>query len=264
VDPTRFEGGEQDARSLCFSALIRGHFYATDTRLVLAAAMGYPLAQALSSFFYNIADEVLWEYTRNAAKHFEPHALFRMAMGLRGFEFAGNHMLPYLKLAAELGHHDAIYHYATRAFYTWEPAAYVWLDKCACLRYRASAATTWMAECVRFLANGHQDHSAAVYTIGRLLKSAGLAGLPKYYAFTYHGQGFHACEKAKIHRLLWAVDLFDRESTSTRKAVEAWLIVARRLRVGKDMRRVIGELVWAQRGVDVPLKPAKRTRKKRK
>ena len=45
-----------------------------------------------------------------------------------------------------------------------------------------------------------------------------------------------------------AIDMYDEWCEKAQLAVETWLVIGRRLKICKDIRRVIGKMVWDMRG----------------
>lgn len=77
----------------------------------------------------------------------------------------------------------------------------------------------------------------AVFVIGKIFKNK--VDITKRTVF---GQ---ACSEAGLAALACA--FFDAQLTGAKQAVSAWLILARRFGVVKDIRRVIGILIWDAR-----------------
>jgi hypothetical protein len=252
--------GDYPARTWCFASMFFAAFGEAWPLLFKAAVAGYPWAQSVvwrTPYGGQLRDDDLDRYTRNAANYLEPNALFRMSMGVSGRHYNGDETIPYLKLAAELGHTEAMFHYATRAFYDYDPEAYVWLDKSVTTGVRVDTAVKYMSDCVKFLHRGYLEYASAVFTIGRVVKAAGIKFDASLHAYVYHGRGFFS-PKFDPKRLHSAVAFFERESEFTRDAVNAWLVIACRQRVVKDIRRVIGLLIWESRGKNAPLERRKR------
>lgn len=141
-----------------------------------------------------------------------------------------------LKLAAQLGNPHASYAYGCLLPEN-NPERYKFMGWTWCLFDEDSHSRRAFLNSVCKLVTEHRsDHGKApkaIFQIGATLRYS-----------NYHERKIGY---ANIHAIGLAIDLYIRWCEKAKMAVDAWLIVSRRLKFHKDMRRVIGEMVWAGR-----------------
>ena len=251
------QGGD-DPRAQCFAVLVsKGMNPPTDAVLLTAAARrGDPLAMAMLSQDVHLEPEERHVWACRAAAAGEPQGLCELGtQHWYGFSCAQDRprALQLYRAAAELGDASAMLFYAKDALAEEDP------ERCACLGRAAAAGSTnaalllieetqrrfadyarvlpASAQCVFELGAAYRGH-----IVGK--KLFGVPVVPDKLAQAARAVALHAewCEQARC-------------------ATEAWLWVARKKGVVKDIRGSIAKLLWAQRAAWAKGKQEKKQRK---
>ncbi len=227
---------DNDARALCFSEMFLEIDDRDTTRIQRSAELGFAFAMAIT--VRETSGEKGFNFAQKAALLGERsgfHALglcFELGDGCdQNLDTARKHYL----VAAELGHVGSMICYG-RLLDKSDPRCWLWLG-------RASA----RGNSAYFLINfGHQidlflspesGNADVVYSIGRALR--GHVDMQKGEIF---GDSINFCERIKLANI--GIRFYDAQLLPCRKAVDTWTLVGIRYRVIKDIRIMIGKIIW--------------------
>ncbi len=240
----------QDARSLCFAWWLSDDQEADLPLLDRASEMGYAFAS--SSLFWE-----LWCGGRGddlekairladfAASLFERDGLFALGrcttecpcpddINPDDYHFLAKESL---LLAAELGHIDAALKY-TDLLGMSDPACWIWFSRAAMCGSPIMFLNFFSEQVEAFLSGS--GSATIVFLIGRTLK--GNIEMEKKeicrtsFKFPYI-----------INTAIQAVSFYEHQVQCARLAVDTWTLVSIRLHLIKDLRILIGKMIWEER-----------------
>jgi hypothetical protein len=222
---------ENDARAICFSSSL--FWNARDVRR--AADLGYAYAQ--SSVAAATSFEVRFQWAERSAAQGERDAFFWLGICfrdgegcVRDIEKAKESFL----VAAELGDVHGMLRLG-ELFDRNDAQRFVWLGK-------AALSGDFMAFLEEF---GDQiqnfNSGSAVFVIGRVLR--GRIDNKKRTIFGKNDSEIYP----RVGLANQAVHFYEFQLQSYRKAVDSWTIVGLRNRVVKDIRKMIGKMIWDAR-----------------
>jgi hypothetical protein len=230
-----------DARALAFAALVGPAVNADQLRR--AADLGSALAQAELAALSDAADRL--ELARRAAGQGEPKAMTLVAsMLFLGGAADTSEAVGLWREAALLGDATAQYYYAVRAYDLQDARRYQWLGLAASNGDRA-APLSIVYDTVGQLRR-HDARAAGagrvVFEIGRVLRGhVGRSGAVVFGVPVANGEHREAAARAVALHRAW--------EKSAREALQMWTRVGRRCGVVRDVRRLVAQLVWAERHV---------------
>lgn len=168
-------------------------------------------------------DSFQWAYL--AAAEYEPEGLFVLArcyqFGKGGCEKDRIKSRFLFEQAALLGYADAMWRYGS-FFARDDPHRYFWKGEAwKKNQHRYCKFLTIAANEIDFFSE-YMTPPSVIFQIGEILKGVLLENI--------------------------AVKLFDVWCTRARLAVETWLLIGKRLQICKDVRRIIGKMIWEARG----------------
>ncbi len=161
-----------------------------------------------------------------------------------------------LKQACELGVKDAYLLYA-ECFQESEAERYYWLGKAAASTGDKSFMVEFRTQINMYL--GRKRGSDVMFAIGHALH--GQINEPERTIFQKHFRGSTAGTAMIPPSKYWfglaysdfigpakqAVDFYETQVSACRKAVNTWILVGIRKKVVKDVRKIIGEMIWKSR-----------------
>lgn len=236
------EQGENDARALCFAALLGESFF-DEPRMRRSAELGFAFAQACIAEQKKGVEQECFKFSMQAASQEERDGFFQLGScyqdGIGCVKDLNKAKENYL-LGAQLGSVRSMLGYGWLLDQS-DPQLWHWWGLAA---HQGSA---------RFFLNSfskqvelfNSDSSLApvVFAIGRALKG---------HVRTKSREIF--CDPDKYDSLIdpakQAISFFSFQVSAARKAVDAWCIVAFRVgngRVSRDIRRKIGLFIWEAR-----------------
>jgi hypothetical protein len=228
-----FQGCKNDSRALCFAGFL-GNF--DESRR--AAVLGDAFAQAWMA--EETHGEECFRWAEKSAAHGERGGFYQVGYCYRNgigckkdLERAKENYL----VAAELGHVAALI-YVGRSLDNNDPRRFVWLGRAAS-NGGSSDFLSEIRDQIRNLGSG-TGHAKVVFAIGRALK--GHINNEKRTIF-----GNPSNFDAYIGPVNQAFYFYEFQLQSYRKAVDTWTIVGLRNRVVKDIRKMIGKIIWDAR-----------------
>lgn len=246
-----------DPRAQCFAALLS---VPVDMPLLLRAAQrGNALAMAVLGKEGTMEESGLpaEQWTSRSAELKEPRGLCELGTcSWFGWGCPKNkeRALQLYREAADLGDADAQLFYAADAFGEGEPQRYVYLGRAAAAGSE-NAALVLMDEMPRRfddMRRGRARSAQCLFELGA--------------AFRDHLVGRTLFDRPaapdKLRAASRAVALHAESCERAQTAIEAWLLVARRKRVVRDMRRAIAKMLWASRAAWAETNSWKRPRAK--
>ncbi len=233
---------KDDTRALSFAANV-DHDMSIAHR---AAVMGDAFAQAIMN---NITNERYW--AELSAAQDEPLGLIRLGHYALGHYDVSNTIAKYDKLVAmrcfkraiELGNITSYFHLAQMHCPDTDPEYYALLGK-----YGKGASCSY--DFCRSMHNQMDKYRrdigrpAIIFQIGKSL----VGNVDKTQMILF-GVTRSYDQEVWITDACDAVDFFNNCCLRTRAAVDTWTIIATRLKVVKDIRRVIGQLIWETRSL---------------
>jgi hypothetical protein len=226
---------ESDLSALCFACLLGG---GTIDKIRRAADLGDAFAQA--DMAWRTDGEQRFRWAEKSAAQGERDGFFWLgdcyAHG-RGCERDAERAKENYLVAAELGHVNAMVLLAD-LFGRDQPQRSVWLGRAAA-NGRSSEFLFEMFDQIRKLNNG-TGIAKVVFVIGRALK--GHIDMEKRTAF-----GYRTSFNTYIGPANQALHYYEFQLQSYRKAVDIWTIIGLRNEVVKDMRKMVGKMIWDAR-----------------
>ncbi len=229
--------GNDDARALCFAAEIDQD----ETLLRQSANLGYGFAQALLAEKVT-DDEESFGWAQKAAVQGERNAFCSLGdcyRNGRGCELSIAKAKQNYEIAANLGHIDAMSNLGA-LFDDSDLQRWYWFGKAAARGQEYSLVGSFAAQVEKFN-NGFGD-PAVVFAIGKALKQLVNMQTRKFLNGYYNG-----VFPSHISPANQAIDFYEEQVMKARKAVDAWTFVGIRLHIVKDVRKMIGEMIWAGR-----------------
>jgi hypothetical protein len=225
---------EKDPRALCFAGLLGG----TDDEIRQAADFGDAFAQAKMAG--QTRDEERSRWAKKSAAQGERDGFYWLGHCYRGgiaCEKDAERAKENFLVAAELGHVQAMV-FLGRSLDKDDPQRFVLFGKAASSRYPY----VFFNEMVDHMRNfgAGTGHAKVVFAIGRALN--GHVNNEKRVIFE-KGYNFDA----RIGRANLALHFYNLQLRSYRKAVDSWTIIGLRNGVVKDIRKMIGKMIWGAR-----------------
>jgi hypothetical protein len=140
-------------------------------------------------------------------------------------------------IAAELGHVSAIFLMGEMLDED-DPLRFVWFGRAAASGDSFSFLTQMSNQMPKFSAG--TGHGKVVFVIGRALK-----GQVDNVKRTIFGKDYKF--STYISPSIQALHFYDFQLRSYRKAVDSWTIVGLRNKIVKDIRKLIGKMIWDAR-----------------
>jgi hypothetical protein len=229
-----FLGCEGDARALCFASLLGGSV----SGISRAADLGDAYAQARMAWRTNGEESFRW--AEKSAAQGERDGLYMLGFCYRegqGCEKDVETAKENLLIASELGYVYAMILLGV-LFGKTDPQRSHWLGK-AGASGKSVPFLNEMEEQIRIFNSG-TGHANIVFAIGRALK--GHIDKEKREIFG-KGKDFDSYIGLAKH----ALHFYIFQLQSYRKAVDGWTLVGIRWNVVKDIRKVIGKMIWDAR-----------------
>jgi hypothetical protein len=232
--------GSDDARALCFATLVQG-WNVDVPRVRRSAEMGFAYAQAMMCSFTKGLE--LFTFASRAAAQGERDGFnylgfyYKFADGCeRDLEKAKENFL----LAAKMDHVHAMLYYG-ELFDKSDPQRWHWWGLAAA---RGSCGDNFLM-CFESLVNRFESDlslAPAVFVIGRALR--GHIDTDKRKIFGRSNDFDKWIGPANR-----AIDFFTCQCAAARKAVDAWCLLAVRInsKVNRDIRKMIGKMIWEAR-----------------
>ena len=236
---------ENDARALCFAWCLSNDRLDRRSDLALlrrAAEMGNAFAcSVLCDIVSGIKKEETFRLARLAAAQHECIGFFLLGLCFLdsiGCEKDLNLAKQNLLIAAELGNVWAAESYG-RLLDVSDPDCWLWWSRAA-LRGSANSFLDSCPKQVEEFFSGSGD-STIVFLIGRALKAN--IDVEKKQIFGLYPYKFDSL----ISRVNQAISLYDSQIKFARLAVGTWALIATRIHVMKDIRILIGKMIWEAR-----------------
>ncbi len=236
------EHGENDARALCFAALLffrepldQDHGWRYLRR---SAQLGYPFAQA--ELARRLRSEEKFTLAQKSALQGERDGLFLLSklyqIGFgckRDLELAKGNAL----VAAQLGHVDAMYMLGELLDEA-DPERWTWWGKAAKQGVHFQVMNHVYQYISRVMAGKYRP--SIVFAIGRVLKGNVNAEKREVFGESHNFNYW-------VYPSYRAIDFFIAQSFAARQAVDTWTRVGIRLKIVKDIRIIIGKMIWEAR-----------------
>ncbi len=232
--------GENDARGLCFTSLLSSD--AENWNLIQlrqSAELGFAFSQAWVA--QRTEGEERFRFAMLAALQEERGGIyllgdcFRFGIGCeKNLEKAKEHFL----LATELGDVFAMSQLGD-LLDDCDPKKWYWLGRAALRGHNYLFLDNFAGQVQVF--NSGSGNAAVVFVIGRTLK--GQVNAKRRTIFRSKIWNF----ETEIGSANQAIDFFGFQVIAARRAVDAWISVGIRLGVVKDIRIVIGKMIWGAR-----------------
>lgn len=222
---------------VCFAALSMRPW--SQELLRRAADLGDGLA--MSCLARSSKGDARFSLAMESAKKGDPDGMFQLGCC---YKYGDGHVIDleqakqHFCLAGELGHVSSMVSFGC-CFHSSNPRRWLWWGR--------AAKKGWSEYLVRFprqmqkYKRGNVSFSV-VMAIGRTILSSIDS---ERRTIIGSGRNFSGAIDAAI----FASGLFASQIYACRQAVDTWILVAMCMRVGKDVRRLIGELIWADRDV---------------
>jgi hypothetical protein len=228
-----FLGCENDSRAHCFAGFLGRPFDV----IRRAADLGDAFAQAGMARQSERDERFRWA-EKSAAQgerdgFYELGYCYQYGWGWKDLERAKENFLA----AAELGYVNAMVYFG-QLLDKDDPQRFVWLGRAAAKRH-SSDFLNEMVDQIRNFDNG-TGHARVVFAIGRALR-----GHIYNEKRTIFGEGYNF--DAHIGLANQALHFYEFQLQLYRKAVDSWTIVGLRNGVVKDIRNMIGKMIWDAR-----------------
>jgi hypothetical protein len=198
-------------------------------------AMQHPLYLAVRiSHVYHRQPEDEATLQRLIDEHEEPTAMVALArLNNTATLYDGDRCKALYKRAAELGNIEACFGYAGH-LQDDDPQKYYYGGLAAQCGLRVSVFLFWAHKCLE------NSYIPCLVQIDRMIGEGWLA----LHRLQYIGEMSSDANETAYNEVLAIQALCRAWRSEARDAVNTWLVLARRLRVCKDMRRVIGLRIW--------------------
>jgi TPR repeat protein len=228
--------GQNDARVVCFVWLLGEQ--ADEAMLRFAAELGFAFAQARLAWLTQ--GEERFKFAQLAAAQGERDGLFLLGVCFRdgrGCEKDLEKGKENFLRASELGHVMAIL-WLGNSFEVSVPQRWRWWGRAAAL------GGSWrfldnFAEQVELFYSGY-GNAAVMFAIGRALQ-----GHVREHARTIFSSDYEF--DSLIGPAKQAIAFYEAQIKSTKDAMRAWTLVGIKLKVVKDVRKLIAKLIWDSR-----------------
>ncbi len=228
---------QNDARALCFAWWLMAGGYYDNVMLCRAAEMGDALANAM-----------LIPQTEEFDTKLRLAQLAAVKRDRDGFYWLGHCLHAWKEnvilakeqylIAAQLGHVGAADAYG-RLFDESQPMRWIWFARAASHGCSGSFLDSFSKQVELFFFGS--GNATVVYLIGRALK--GNIDAEKKFFFGTRRWNFDSL----VEPANQAVSFYKSQIKAARLAVDTWALVATRLHLIKDMRIVIGKMIWEAR-----------------
>ncbi len=247
-----------DGRALYFSVAVMSiptFWYDRDVSDVLrSATLGFLVAQAKIASLtmhqirnLDISEEQIKKFRENAASQYIAGGLWRYGLEIKNSEEANMCMM----LAGELGFADASAIIASRLHDLGDPNAWIWWGRAA-----RTDAESFPVEFPRkvelFFSKRSKAGARHVFAIGFALEgqvddvNRKIANLEEWDEDEEVGLDEFKFDECLVPALL-AIEFKVLQVKAARRAVDAWTGVGMRLKICKDVRKLIGKLIWDAR-----------------
>jgi hypothetical protein len=226
---------ENDLRALCFAAFLGG--IAVEIRR--SADLGDAVAQAWMAC--RTEGEEGFRWAEKSAAQGERNGFYALGCCWEfgdGCEEDKERAKENYSRAVELGYHSAMAGLGV-LLDKMDPQKFLWLGKAATF----SNAIQFMSEMedrMRDFHSGTGGHPNVVFAIGRALKGQINGETRTIFG---NARGF----ETYITSANQAVDFYEVQLESCRKAVDVWIVVAVRNNVVRDIRKMIAMMIWDER-----------------
>ncbi len=227
---------ENDARALCFASLLTGG----DMSLLCRAA-GLGCALACASLCPLVEKTERFFFSKQAASHHERNGFFWLGNCFSsgfGCEEDLNLAKKNYLIAAELGHVSAAAAFGDLLDVS-DPGHWIWTSRVAKCDWSSTFLDSFANHVVQFL-SGHGS-ARIVFAIGYSLKRN--VDMEKREIFGSHPWTYDSL----IGPISQAVRFYESQVRSARLAVDTWTLVGIRFKIGKDVRKLVGEKIWDSR-----------------
>jgi hypothetical protein len=234
-----FLGCGKDPRALCFAGLLAGLLGASSVdEIRRAAELGDAFAQAWVA--WPTVGEERFRWTEKSSVQGERDAFYHLGHCYQyefGCEKDAERAKENFLVAAELGHVNAM-GCSGGLLGKDDPQRFVWFGRAALSGYSVSFLNEMSEQIHNF--NSRAGRANVVFSIGKAL--TGQIDNEKRAIFG------NVCNfDALIDPANQALHFYEFQLQSYRKAVDSWTIVGLRNKVVKDIRKMIGNLVWDAR-----------------
>ena len=234
------EQGENDSRALCFSALIMDSDGQDRSCLRQSAELGFAFAQAVmaSGSVKMRTDKRNLYFAQNAALQGERDGFHMLGICFEYGEGCEKNMekaKENYRLASNLGHVAAMRSYG-HLLEDSDSQHWVWLGRAAS---RGSNVIDFTKRFSKHLKSLFSDAESAsvLFEIGR--------GLKGYFNSNSFGSSFRL--DFSIPPAILVIDFYIAQLAACRKSVDTWSLVGIRYGVVKDIRIMIGLMIWESR-----------------
>jgi hypothetical protein len=231
-----FLGCGGDARALCFAALIGDRV--DKVLLRQAGEKGCAYAQAMMAD--KTGGEEMFRWAQKSASQGERDGFYRLAVCYRygrGCERSVERAKENYLGAAELGRMLSMYSYGKLLDKT-DPQRFVWLGRAAPLVCWSEFLKETKEQMINF--KGGTGRANVVFMVGKALKGQIYLDKRLIFGATYEYDSFIGPATQAFH-------FYNFQLQSYRRAVDCWTLVSIRNRVVKDVRKMIGNLIWGAR-----------------
>jgi hypothetical protein len=231
-----FRGCENvDSRALCFAGLLGGAF----AEIRRAAGLGDAFAQAWMAWQSGGKESFRW--AEKSAAQDERDGFYYLGDCYRdgkGCQKDLERAKENLLVSVVLGHVHAMLRVG-ELFDKDDPQRYVWFGRAAASNGDSLFFLNEMSDQIRNFVS-RSGHAKVVFVIGRTLK-----GQIDHEKRTIFGKDYKF--DSWIGPANQALHFYEFQLQSYRKAVDKWTIVGLRSRVMKDIRKMIGKMIWDAR-----------------
>jgi TPR repeat protein len=230
-----FLGCESDPRAVCFAGLLGWTF----DEVGRVAELGDAFAQAWKAGHTNAEESFLW--AEKSAAQGERDGLSCLAYCYRdgiGCEKDAERAKEYFLVSAELGFVNAMMSVG-ELFDKDDAQRFVWFGRAAASYGGSAYFLTEMSNQMRNFSDG-TGHANVVFAIGRALK-----GQVDNEKRTIFGIGYNF--DSHIAPANQALSFYEFQLQSYRTAVDSWAMIGLRNNVVKDIRKMIGKMIWDRR-----------------
>jgi hypothetical protein len=231
-----FLGCENDPRALCLAGLFGGNF----DEIRRAANVGDAFAQAEMASAWDTHAEAVFQWAEKSAAQGERDGFYYLGYCYRdgiGCEKDAERANENFLLAAELGQVFAMVCLGN-LFDKDDPQRFVWFGISA---RKGSSGTFWneMSDQIDNFNSG-TGNAKVIFAIGRALK-----GQVDNEKRTIFGSSYAFDDR--IGSANQAFYFYEFQLQSYRKAVNSWKIIGLRNKIVKDIRKMIGKMIWDAR-----------------
>lgn len=228
---------ETDARALCFGASFGIHSNVDCKNMQQAAQLGYAFAQSSMIDYLPMTNDSI-QIAISAVENRERDGFFLLAHLLQLHEIHekdNDDARKYYLIAAQLGHVKSMIGYV-HCFFGRNLDGWTWSSKAAKL---GDASDFLRVFCKHVRAK--TSHSPEImFVMGKTFNGNICDEQQSLF-------GRKMIDLSKINPAKRVVEFYKNQLAAYRAAVDTWTMIARRLGVVKDMRRMIGSMIWNAR-----------------